>query len=112
MNSWRALFVFFAVIVLVRIFFSSEPQIKTEPTSQKTEILRPSSLPTFVPKSFHGNACTDDCSGHEAGYTWAEEHDINDEDDCDGNSDSFIEGCTDFVEERQLMDESSSDGEP
>src|ERR1041384_1081303 len=42
---------------------------------------------------FHGHRCTVDCSGHEAGYRWAEEHDIHDPDDCGGKSQSFIEGC-------------------
>lgn len=48
---------------------------------------------------FNGYPCTDDCSGHEAGYDWAEEHDIDNVDDCGGNSDSFIEGCQSYVEE-------------
>lgn len=48
---------------------------------------------------FHGYACTEDCSGHEAGYEWAEENGISDEYDCDGNSYSFIEGCNAYVEE-------------
>lgn len=43
-----------------------------------------------------------DCSGHEAGYNWAEEHDIDNEDDCDtagdrSNSPSFAEGCKAFA---------------
>lgn len=42
--------------------------------------------------------CVDDCSGHKAGYEWAEENAINDESDCDGNSDSFNEGCINYVE--------------
>lgn len=37
--------------------------------------------------------CTDDCSGHNAGYEWAEEKGISDPSDCGGNSTSFIEGC-------------------
>jgi hypothetical protein len=45
--------------------------------------------------------CTQDCSGHEAGFQWAQEHDLTDEDECGGNSDSFIEGCQAFVSERQ-----------
>ena len=41
-------------------------------------------------------------SGHEAGYNWAEEHDIDNEDDCDAagdtsNSPSFAEGCKAYV---------------
>ena len=49
--------------------------------------------------TFNGYECTDDCSGHEAGYEWAEENGIESTDDCGGNSDSFIEGCESFVEE-------------
>src|SRR5262249_20744862 len=43
-------------------------------------------------------------SGHEAGYAWAEEHGIDDPDDCGGNSDSFIEGCQEYAEEQQEAD--------
>jgi hypothetical protein len=43
--------------------------------------------------------CTEYCSGHEAGYRWAEEHGITNADDCGGNSESFIEGCVSYVEE-------------
>jgi len=50
-------------------------------------------------KTFHGYECTEDCSGHEAGYEWAEENNISDENDCDGNSASFIEGCIIYVRE-------------
>src|SRR3989344_1716191 len=37
---------------------------------------RPSYTPTVSPikgETFHGYDCTDDCSGHEAGYNWAED---------------------------------------
>jgi len=51
------------------------------------------------PQSFGGYECTDDCSGHEAGYNWAEENGIEDEGGCGGNSNSFIEGCQSYVEE-------------
>ncbi len=51
--------------------------------------------------SFHGYECTDDCSGHEAGYEWAEENGIDDPGDCGGNSNSFIEGCESYAEEQQ-----------
>jgi len=45
--------------------------------------------------------CTDDCSGHEAGFNWGQENDIQDAGDCDGYSTSFIEGCEAFAQERQ-----------
>jgi len=50
---------------------------------------------------FHDDPCTVDCSGHEAGYDWAERNDIEDPDDCGGNSNSFIEGCQAWAEEQQ-----------
>lgn len=50
---------------------------------------------------FHGYLCTKDCSGHEAGYRWAERRGIDDEDDCTGKSHSFIEGCIAYVEENK-----------
>lgn len=42
--------------------------------------------------------CIGDCEGHQAGYEWAERNNITSESDCDGNSNSFNEGCTNFVE--------------
>jgi hypothetical protein len=54
--------------------------------------------PPYAP-SFHGYECTQDCGGHEAGYQWAEDNGVDDEDDCGGNSESFIEGCKAYVEE-------------
>lgn len=62
--------------------------------------------------TFHGYLCRVDCSGHEAGYEWAEENGITDPDDCGGNSESFIEGCRAYAgEEGQnggVMDEEDS----
>jgi len=50
-------------------------------------------------RMFKGAVCTDDCSGHEAGYEWAEENDIDDLLDCENHSLSFQEGCEIFVSE-------------
>lgn len=46
--------------------------------------------------------CTDDCSGHEAGYDWASDQGISDPDDCGGKSDSFIEGCEAYANEQMM----------
>jgi hypothetical protein len=67
------------------------------------------SSPTFA-----GSPCTSDCSGHEAGYNWAEEHGIDDESDCDtagdtSNSPSFAEGCRAYVQENESTDETDDD---
>jgi len=57
--------------------------------------------PSVEAQEFHGYPCTQDCSGHEAGYAWAERNDITDPDDCGGNSNSFIEGCMAYAEEHE-----------
>lgn len=49
--------------------------------------------------TFMGDECTEDCSGHEAGYGWAEENGITDPDNCGGNSESFEAGCRAYAEE-------------
>jgi hypothetical protein len=64
-------------------------------------------------QTFGGYQCTDDCSGHEAGYDWAETHDIDSEDTCDSqetNSESFKEGCKAFVngDDRYGFDDEAS----
>jgi hypothetical protein len=64
------------------------------------------------PDTFHGDPCTSDCSGHQAGYDWAERHDIDDEDNCGGNSESFIEGCKAYVREQQGMNTDEDSDEP
>ena len=61
--------------------------------------------------TFHGYECTQDCSGHEAGYQWAQEHDIDDPDNCGGNSESFIEGCRAYAEEQGESTESKDSEE-
>lgn len=53
------------------------------------------------PAYFRGYRCSADCSGHEAGYEWAEENGIDDPSDCHGNSQSFIEGCQAYAEESE-----------
>lgn len=50
-------------------------------------------------RSFKDYPCTVDCSGHEAGFEWAEDNSIEDASDCNGNSNSFNEGCNAWVEE-------------
>jgi hypothetical protein len=51
-------------------------------------------------RNFGGYACTEDCSGHRAGYLWAEARDVADPAQCPfGNSNSFYEGCLAYAED-------------
>jgi len=42
--------------------------------------------------------CTQDCSGHDAGFRWAQENVVTDASDCSGSA-SFADGCEAYVEE-------------
>ena len=46
----------------------------------------------------YGFNCTVDCSGHEAGYRWAEQHSIDDEDYCPDGDSEFYEGCIAYLQ--------------
>lgn len=68
-----------------------------------SEVTTDSGRPDTDPSTFAGYECTEDCSGHKAGYEWAKEHDISDGDACDtagdnSNSPSFAEGCHAYVD--------------
>jgi hypothetical protein len=54
---------------------------------------------TATAATFDGNTCLGDCSGHQAGYDWAEQNDIDDESSCSTPSASFNQGCESYVEE-------------
>lgn len=51
--------------------------------------------------TFKGYHCTQDCSGHKAGYEWAKKKEIDDKSDCKGNNRSFREGCYAWVDEQE-----------
>jgi Magnesium chelatase, subunit ChlI/Magnesium chelatase, subunit ChlI C-terminal len=62
-------------------------------------------------RTFGDFDCTDDCSGHSAGYKWAEKHGVEDEDNCpDGNSQSFHEGCIAYTRDQSLDPDSDDNG--
>ncbi|WP_397458510.1 hypothetical protein AB3464_28540 [Pseudomonas asplenii] len=48
--------------------------------------------------TFDGYECLVDCAGHQAGYDWAEQNQIDDESSCNTTSNSFNEGCASFVQ--------------
>ena len=65
-------------------------------------------ITTASAATFDGNQCLGDCSGHQAGYDWAEQNGIDDESSCSTPSASFNEGCESYVEENAA---STSDDE-
>lgn len=84
-----------AIMEACRNKYPEPPNVPTAPgaTSGLFDDLIPAG------RSFHGYQCTDDCSGHLAGYEWAERMRLEDAAYCGGNSRSFIEGCWAWVNE-------------
>lgn len=64
-------------------------------------------------REFGGHECTDDCSGHAAGYRWAEARNITNENNCplNGNATSFYEGCLVYVEDSDRGADEDDDGD-
>lgn len=91
------------IIILIIIGFSSDSEKSTKSSYNSNYQTQESSYDNDSSyedtQTFHGNDCTDDCSGHEAGYNWAEKNSISDEGDCSTASNSFNEGCISYVEE-------------
>jgi len=94
-----------AVVALsgVILYFGNESGEREHQSSPIVEAPRDTGSSDAAPHEFAGYECTEDCSGHEAGYAWAEEHAISDGDDCDAagehsNSPSFAEGCHAYVD--------------
>lgn len=103
-------------IIVAILMFSGEKNSNTSvpatynPQSQIYYQPQPAYQQSKIPSYSSPTSCTVDCSGHEAGYEWAEENGIDDPDDCGGNSDSFIEGCQMYAEE-QAAEEKTTDHE-
>ena len=93
------------------IYWSTSDDHHSQAPTKASEVNSDDGSTDDDPGTFHGYPCTVDCSGHQAGYDWAEQHDIDDEDNCGGNSESFIEGCKEYVREQQGVadDDASAD---
>ena len=103
-----------AVVAMALAGCEKAPVPEQTPPGADAPVSSPATVPTSQPSSYsapvdadtpyqdrHGDEeCTQDCSGHEAGYKWAEANSIDDEDDCTGNSQSFIEGCQAYVRDQ------------
>ena len=86
------------VLLICRRAFSTRKQVDAE---QQTETAIALGIPggTNTLRQFHGRSCIDDCTGYEAGYTWAGEYHIGDVLDCIGETEPFLAGCRIYVEE-------------
>jgi hypothetical protein len=54
--------------------------------------------------------CTEDCSGHDAGWQWAQDNDVTDGSECSGSG-SFEDGCQAYVEELESQVELAREDE-
>ena len=73
-------------------------------TTAAGELARPSPFLTPYQQRHGADSCSQDCSGHEAGYKWAAARRILRLTDCVGEGRSFIDGCRAYVEDTQIDD--------
>lgn len=102
-NEFAALPIVIIIIIGVILYFGSQQTETKEREKSATESITDPGSSHDNPRQFAGYNCIGDCSGHKAGYRWAEERNITDGDDCDAagehsNSPSFAEGCHAYVD--------------
>ena len=116
MNGRGAIAMLIAVglffFVLIRVLSGSPSTVPAIVSNESSSISTGDDKDSSSPEeqdARNDDQCTTDCSGHESGYKWAEEHRIHDEADCDhaeetSNSPSFGEGCRAYVRENSAND--------
>lgn len=100
---------YYIAAILLAIFWytnSSEPEVLGDRTYTPSNYYSPS----YTNNGYYDNEIYDsdyisdpenpydEGTGHYAGYEWAEENEV---DSCDGNSNSFIEGCEEYVSQKE-----------
>jgi hypothetical protein len=100
------------IVILIGVIWGISSLFSTsEPENNKYRAAEYTSTPTYP--SYRDNDVNsgyytepenpyDEGSGHSAGYEWAEENDV---DSCDGNSNSFIEGCEEYLDQKAQAEE-------
>lgn len=65
-------------------------------------------------RTFGGHECTVDCTGHAAGYEWAEVNGVTNALQCPRlrNRNSFYEGCLVYLDDPSRGAEEDDDGNP
>lgn len=89
-NGLIGLIVIIAIIWIVSSFLSEN---KPESSSYRENRYQSDSTYKEEPENPYGSG-----SGHSAGYEWAEENNVS---SCGGNSDSFIEGCEEYLSQQE-----------
>jgi hypothetical protein len=92
-------FLLVVVVILYFVFKGNDPKPVAPLPSASSDTYTPETTPSHSSTSSWG-------SGHQAGYDWAAEKGINDDDACEqagdhSNSPSFAEGCKAYVEEQR-----------
>lgn len=90
------------IIFIGWLFFSSVGNQSPSSGESESSVDSYSSSRVSDPYEYYesqGYECTIDCSGHDAGYEWAEDNDVCDDSYDYGNSRSFDEGVQTYAEE-------------
>ena len=61
-------------------------------------------------RTWFGLSCNVDCSSYDAGYRWAKQRGIDDEDHCPDGNKLFYEGCVAYVVEPYMTPYGADNG--
>ena len=99
------IFTFVIPVIPVGLYYGYQYLFSSEKSSSTTQSITPTtqesdqSDTSSEQQTFGGYSCSYDCSGHEAGYEWAQDNDVCDEYYDGGNSESFAEGVRSYAED-------------
>lgn len=104
-NSWIGWVITIAIIYGIYSLFSSGDSVKSEyiPSTNSYSSYKNSDYGSYGNYSNEDSIIEpenpyDEGSGHSAGYEWAQENDVS---SCGGNSNSFIEGCEEYLSQQE-----------
>lgn len=89
--------------------FASDERAEFDEDSARDEAVSGLSDQTFQDVG-DTSRCTKDCSGHDAGWQWAQDNDVTDSSECSGSG-SFEDGCQAYVEELESQVELAREDE-
>lgn len=93
-HDWRNIAIYFLVFIIAAIIIGI---VVKHPRNSEFDY-KSATCDNFE------NPFSSDEEGHYAGYEWALTHDLNGDDTCSGSSDSFIQGCQEYITQKQASE--------
>lgn len=91
------------ILLMLGVMWAGQKLVNPEPSPQQIEFRREAVRRGIALDRVFEGRCSDNCSGHAAGYEWAFDQGLRDADRCHNDSRSFEEGCRVGVRDFRLL---------